>query len=124
MLNAICKLLARVSELHAFAATVPLMLVASRAPAAKPAARIAPKVSAAPRSAANHWHRIADLVEDGITSARRTAMLHTEALTQLDAAEFALSKIVADLSAVMTIPAIRSSQQARPAFKKRLALAA
>jgi hypothetical protein len=119
-----------------WASLASLILIPSRIPAAAPhmhlyrdgslpVARIdAEQRCAAPMQASAQWRRIADVVEHSIEANRLVSRRQAEALTQLDAAEFALSKLVDELSAVM--PSLRRSERAgsRAPDRFRPALAA
>jgi hypothetical protein len=74
-------------------------------------------------SGGTQWQRIAAVIEDGIAAGRATVALHAEALTKIDAAEFALSTIMNDLSAIMSLPPKRAVP-ARIVASRRSALAA
>ncbi|MCB1509378.1 MAG: hypothetical protein KDJ36_00625 [Hyphomicrobiaceae bacterium] len=83
----------------------------------------------APNLADVHIARVAEVVRKSVESAERASGLHQQAATKLDATEYALNRLVDELSAVMTTPvALRgySASKARttPALSNGLRLAA
>lgn len=70
------------------------------------------------------WQRIAGILESRIDAAHLIVDRQSKALTQLDAAEFALSKIVEDLSAIMPLAYRRGVGAQQPVYGTRKALAA
>lgn len=61
-------------------------------------------------SASAHWQRVADVIDRSIETRLIALRRHSDALTQIDAAEFALSRVVDELAAVM--PGLRRTSTA------------
>ena len=57
------------------------------------------------RDSAQQWARVEDVMQSAVASADAAKRLQTTAATQLDAAGYALSRLLAELSAVMKLPA-------------------
>jgi hypothetical protein len=76
-----------------------------------------------PMPVRQQWQRIADVINHRIETTRRVVRQQDEALIQLDAAEFALSKIVEELSSIMLL-APRGPAKSLPRRALRPALAA
>ena len=57
------------------------------------------------RDGAQQWARVEDIMQSAVASAEAAKRLQTAAATQLDAAAYALSRMLAELSAVMKLPA-------------------
>lgn len=77
-----------------------------------------------PASGLIQWQRIAGILESRIDAAHLIVDRQSKALTQLDAAEFALLKIVEDLSTIMPIAYRRSVGTRQPVYGTQKALAA
>jgi hypothetical protein len=90
-------------------AATPLFLVSDRVlaeaalgrPISSGSLALAHRPTAEPRTAGTQWRQIARGIEDRVQGARKAAELQTAALVQIDAADFTLASIVADLAAVM-----------------------
>jgi hypothetical protein len=121
-----CASIAGALSVPAGVSLLPAKRTATRRNVKPHLASVAPAKTSAPSARSGggtQWQRIAAVIEGGIAAGRRTVALHAEALTQIDAAEFALSTIVHDLSEIMSLPP-RRAMPARIVSSRRSALAA
>jgi hypothetical protein len=77
-----------------------------RSPTVAPIAR--PVVAASPLSLDEQMSRLMDQVSSSRERSSNSGRYHATAEDQLDAAAYALKELIKDLSAVMTVPAVRS----------------
>jgi hypothetical protein len=66
-----------------------------------------PTAAAARLSAGDQWAKLTDVVATAINRANSAATLQTSATQQLDLAQYGLSTLMDELSAVMTVPGRR-----------------
>jgi hypothetical protein len=71
--------------------------------------------------ASGHWSTVAAIVETGLRQVEAMSACHAAAGRQIDAAEYALQRLIADCSKVMRRPLVEPAAPARPL---RLPLAA
>jgi|SRR5262245_55079282 len=71
-----------------------------------PAARIAAPVNATPPPPSGHWSTVAAIVETGLRRVEAMSACHAAAGRQIDAAEYALNRLIADYDKVMRRPPV------------------
>jgi hypothetical protein len=68
-------------------------------------------------TATNHWARVREIVETGVRRTEAMSAWHAAAGRQIDAAEYALTRLIADCAKVMPVPAPAVPTTPRPLLR-------
>jgi hypothetical protein len=77
--------------------------VAARARPSRPVVATEPPVATPPLSVGDRWMRATDAITEAIAGAGRVESLQAAAVDQIDAADYALRHLIAELSTAMPI---------------------
>lgn len=78
------------------------------------AARVAVPRTTSPPPASGHWSTVAAIVETGLRQVEAMSACHAAASRQIDAAEYALNRLIADYGKVMRRPLVPPAAAPRP----------